>query len=159
MKEIINKLNINILESYINEQKDFCTNPKKYYNKLIEDQIKLQNINLNGISYQIYIYKDNNFMSSDLNLYKSYETNETINILKALEFYKLKNNIFNNKDIFILDIGGNIGWYPSFLGRFGYSILTFEPLERNYYILKKNVCMLNIFLYLIYIGVILIKGQ
>ena len=93
--------------------------------------------------YQMYIYKDKNFMTHDFNLYKSFETKETINILKALEFYKVKNNIFNNKDIFILDIGGNIGWYPSFLGRFGYSILTFEPFERNYYLLKKNYCMLN----------------
>ena len=91
----------------------------------------------------MYIYKDKNFMTHDFNLYKSFETKETINILKALEFYRVKNNIFNNKDIFILDIGGNIGWYPSFLGRFGYSILTFEPFERNYYILKKNYCMLN----------------
>ena len=137
----INK--INILEPYINEQNDFCVNQKKYFNKLLEDQIKLQNINLNGMIYQMYIYKDKNFMTHDFNLYKSFETKETINILKALEFYRVKNNIFNNKDIFILDIGGNIGWYPSFLGRFGYSILTFEPFERNYYILKKNYCMLN----------------
>ena len=137
----INKLNI--LEAYINEQNNFCVNPKKYFNKLIEDQIKLQNISLNGMSYQMYIYKENNFMTKDFNLYKSFEAKETINILKALEYYKVKNNIFNNKDIFFLDIGGNIGWYPSFLGRFGYSILSFEPLERNYYILKKNYCMLN----------------
>ena len=134
---------MNILEPYINEQNDFCINQKKYFNKLIEDQIKLQNINLNGMIYQMYIYKDKNFMTHDFNLYKSFEKKETINILKALEFYRVKNNIFNNKDIFILDIGGNIGWYPSFLGRFGYSILTFEPFERNYYILKKNYCMLN----------------
>ena len=42
----------------------------------------------------------------------------------------------------MLDIGGNIGWYPSYLGRFGYSILTFEPFEKNYYILRKNICHL-----------------
>ena len=43
----------------------------------------------------------------------------------------------------MLDIGGNIGWYPSFLGRFGYSILSFEPLETNYYVLNKNYCLMN----------------
>lgn len=137
----INKLNI--LEPYINEQNDFCVNQKKYFNKLIEAQIKLQNISLNGMTYQMYIYKDNNFMTHDLKLYNSFETKETINILKALEYYRVKYTIFNNKDIFILDIGGNIGWYPSFFGRLGYSILSFEPLEKNYYILKKNYCMLN----------------
>ena len=43
----------------------------------------------------------------------------------------------------MLDIGSNIGWYPSFLGRFGYSIISFEPFEINYYILNKNFCLLN----------------
>lgn len=43
----------------------------------------------------------------------------------------------------MLDIGGNIGWYPSFLGRFGYTILTFEPYPQNYYLSKRNYCLLN----------------
>lgn len=43
----------------------------------------------------------------------------------------------------MLDIGGNIGWYPSFLGRFGYSILSFEPFETNLYVLRKNYCLIN----------------
>ena len=43
----------------------------------------------------------------------------------------------------MLDIGGNIGAYPSFLGKFGYSILTFEASPRNYYILNKNYCLIN----------------
>ena len=42
----------------------------------------------------------------------------------------------------MLDIGGNVGWYPSLLGRYGYSILSFEAFERNYYVEKKNVCHL-----------------
>ena len=33
----------------------------------------------------------------------------------------------------MLDIGGNIGWYPSLLGRYGYTILTFEAYPNNYY--------------------------
>ncbi len=43
----------------------------------------------------------------------------------------------------MLDIGGNLGWYPSFLGRYGYTILTFEPFPFNYYFSKKNYCLLN----------------
>ena len=42
----------------------------------------------------------------------------------------------------MLDIGGNVGWYPSLLGRYGYSILTFEASEKNSYVLKKNFCNL-----------------
>ena len=56
---------------------------------------------------------------------------------------KKKKKILNKKDIFILDIGGNIGAHTSFLGRFGYSILTFEASPRNYYILNKNYCHIN----------------
>ena len=48
-------------------------------------------------------------------------------------------NIINNKDIFMLDIGGNIGWYPSILGRYGYSILSFEAFEKNNYVAKKII--------------------
>ena len=38
------------------------------------------------------------------------------NIKEALKFYASKYNITNNKDIFMLDIGSNVGWYPSLLG-------------------------------------------
>ena len=44
----------------------------------------------------------------------------------------------------MLDIGGNIGWYPSLLGRYGYTILTFEPYPNNYYRNRKNCCLLKI---------------
>ena len=43
----------------------------------------------------------------------------------------------------MLDIGGNLGVYPSFLGKFGYSIITFEASPRNSYILYKNYCLIN----------------
>ena len=43
----------------------------------------------------------------------------------------------------MLDIGGNIGAYPSFLGKLGYSVITFEASPRNYYIINKNYCHIN----------------
>ena len=63
----------------------------------------------------------------------AFEKEPSINIFNALKYYKTKNHIINNKDIYMLDIGGNIGWYPSFLGRYGYTILSFEPFEINNY--------------------------
>ena len=39
----------------------------------------------------------------------------------------------------MLDIVGNIGWYPSILGRYGYSILSFEAFEKNNYVAKKII--------------------
>ena len=74
---------------------------------------------------------------------KIFEKKESLNILNALIFFGKKNKIKKNKDIIMLDIGGHIGWYPSFLGRYGYSILSFEPLPYNFYISNKNYCLLN----------------
>ena len=135
--------NKNLIESFIKEQNDFCDNPNKYYNKQIEDKIILRNVKINGISYEMYVFNDKNFITNEFQLYGAFEVKETINILNALKYYATKKNISNNKDIYMLDIGGNIGWYPSFLGRYGYSILTFEPFENNYYVLRKNYCLLN----------------
>ena len=137
------ELNKKILEPYIEKQRDFCVNPQKYYNEQIENEIKLQKIIVNDISYEMFIYTGVDIVSKTITIYKQYEGLETINILNALKCYGKKNNIKRNKDIFMLDIGGNIGWYPSFLGRFGYTILTFEPMEKNYYLLRKNFCYIN----------------
>ena len=135
-------LNQKILESYINKQNDFCTNPDKYYNKEIEEEIKLHRVKFNDIEFSMFMYKGQDIVSKTLTVYTKFEPKETDNILYALKYYGEKKNIKNNKDIFMLDIGGNIGWYPAYLGRFGYSILTFEPFEKNYYILRKNICHL-----------------
>ena len=57
-----------------------------------------------------------------------------------MNYYSNKTKI-KNEDIYILDIGANIGWYSITLGRFGYKIIGFEPSEINFYILKKNYCL------------------
>ena len=136
------EINNNILNSYIEKQNDFCINPEKYYNKEIEDSIKLCPVILNNIKYNMFIYKGLDVVSKTIVYDKYFEPTETNNIYLALKYYGKKNKITNNKDIFMLDIGGNIGWYPIFMGRFGYSIITFEPFERNYYVLRKNYCYL-----------------
>ena len=141
----INTLNAyNIIQKYTFLQNDFCKNPNKYYNKQYEDLIGLTNFSSLNLSYQIYIYqKFDKYMSDGIKRRRSYEEFHMLNFLKALRYYSKKNNIKNNKDIFVLDIGGNIGAYPSFLGRFGYSILSFEASPRNYYILNKNYCLIK----------------
>ena len=45
------------------------------------------------------------------------------------------------KDVYVLDIGANIGWYSIFLGNNGFNIISFEPSKTNYYILLKNYCL------------------
>ena len=135
--------NDSIIEPYIKSQKDFCENPNKYINQKYEDEIFLHDVKINELKYKMYIFKSTNFILNEFNLYGAYEVPLSNNIIKALKFYGENKNISNNKDIFMLDIGGNIGWYPSLLGRYNYTILSFEPFERNYYVSKKNYCYLN----------------
>ena len=62
-------------------------------------------------------------MSNEIINTAKYEPIHMSNFLDALKYYGEKNHINKNEDIFMLDIGGNLGVYPLFLGNFGYSIL------------------------------------
>ena len=57
-----------------------------------------------------------------------------------MNYYSSLKNITND-NIYILDIGSNVGWYTLFLGKLGYKILAFEPSDVNMYILRKNFCL------------------
>lgn len=134
----------NIIENYVKQQNKFCDSFTNYNNSKYEELIKLSNFSFKGLSYQIYIYiKNDNHISNRIIKTGKFEPNAMSNFLKALKYYGKIKNILNNKDIYVLDIGGNIGAHTSFLGKFGYSILTFEASPRNYYILNKNYCLIN----------------
>jgi len=74
---------------------------------------------------------------SNSNQWEPYDSKKLIN---ALNYYSLLKNIAND-NIYVLDIGANIGWYTLFLGKFGYKVLSFEPSDVNMYILRKNFCL------------------
>ena len=133
-----------IVEQYIKQQNKFCDSPNEFYNQQYEDLIKLTDFSFKGISYQMYVYKKyDNHMSNEIIRTSKYEPDCMSNFYDALNYYAKKNNIQNNRDIYMLDIGGNIGAYPSFLGKLGYSVITFEASPRNYYIINKNYCHIN----------------
>jgi FkbM family methyltransferase len=129
-----------INEKLIKKQNNFCKNMSKYNNEDFENKIKLSNINFNNISFTIFIYKEKDIVSNDISYNHIYEKNETYNILDGLNFYPKKKNLINN-NIYIIDVGGNVGWYTILLGKLGYNVITFEPLKMNYYILNKNYCL------------------
>ena len=133
----------NIVEPYIKAQKDFCENNNKYINEKYEKEIILVDAKINELTFKIYIFKAHGFIISAFKTDGAYEITISKYIIEALLFYSSKKHIKNNKDILILDIGANIGWYPSLLGRYGYTILSFEAFEKNNYVAKKNYCYLN----------------
>ena len=139
-----NNNNNYLIEKYIKRQNNFCNYPDKFYIQEFEESIKLTNFSFRNISYQMYIYKYlDNYMSNEILNTGKYEPYHMSNFLDILKYYGEKNNIIKNEDIFMIDIGGNMGAYPSFLGRFGYSIITFEASPRNSYIIYKNYCHIN----------------
>jgi FkbM family methyltransferase len=111
-------------------------------NTKIEDKIKMVNIKFSNSNFDMFIYKSNDFLSNAISGSGSWETNETNNLLSLLDYYSRKKNIERN-DIYVLDIGANIGWYTFILGNKGYNIISFEPSTTNYYILNKNYCLNN----------------
>ena len=130
------------LSYYQNKQNNFCENIGKVYNKQLEKNIMLFNISLNGTNFEMFIFKNNDYMSEQIQLKKYYEKDGTLNMLNALQYYADKHD-YENDDIMIIDMGANIGWYTIFFGLFKYSVLAFEPYPENYYILKKNYCRNN----------------
>jgi len=139
---------INSAEKIIKEsfeiQKDFCNNPNKYFNKQYENMIKLTDFRFKNIFYQLFVYKKgDNHMSNFIMRTKGYDINEMTNFYDILEHYRKEKNILNKKDVYMLDLGGNLGVYPSYFGRLGYTVISFEASPRNYYLLKKNYCQIN----------------
>ena len=81
----------------------------------------------------MYVYSQNDsYMSNEIINTKQYEPSVMSNFYDILQHYKKIKNILNNKDIYVLDIGANIGAFPSFLGKLGYSVISFEASPRNY---------------------------
>ena len=141
LNKLKNPFNNNIMKEYIERQKNFCQYPEKFYNQEYEKLIKLTNFSFRNISYQMYVYnKVDRYISNMIIRTHQYENIHMSNFLDILIYYGKKNNIKKNEDIFMLDIGGNLGVYPLFLSKFGYSIITFEASPRNSYILNKNYC-------------------
>ena len=60
--------------------------------------------------------------------------------MNALQFYSKKKNL-ENKDIYFIDIGANIGCHSFLIGKHGYKVLSFEANKINTYILYKNYCL------------------
>ena len=116
--------NNNILTEYKNEQNNFCNAINKE-NKGIEDQIKLANVSFKNISFNMYVYKGKDVVSKSIINSKIYEKDDINNVLNALEYYSNKKNI-KNKDIYILDIGANVGIYTFVLDKYNNKVISFE---------------------------------
>ena len=146
---LYNKISINNLykifteiinQKYKEEQNFFCDNLQILSNNGFENQIIKANVDFNNKIYDMYVFSGSDAVSRSIIKRKKWEGHSTLKILEALNFYTNKTKS-KNGELYILDIGANIGWYSFYLGKYGYNIMSFEPSERNFYILKKNYCL------------------
>lgn len=130
----------NKLEKLKKEQIDFCNNPQQSNIKEYEEQITIANISLLSQLFNMYVYKYDDVISTEILNNQNWEGDKTNNLLTALLYYSALLNV-NAQDIYVLDIGAKIGWYSLFIAKYGYNIISFEPSEINNYILKKSLCI------------------
>ena len=129
-----------IKKKYIENQLHFCHSNDLFLNTEIENKIQNVKAQLNDISFNMYVYKDNDVVSKLIRTAGNWEATSTNDIIKGLDYYSNKKKL-NKNEITILDIGANVGWYSFYLAKAGYEVISFEVSHRNDYILKKNYCL------------------
>ena len=139
-EKLYEEFNEDILNKYKEQQNEFCINENKYYNLEYEKKIKEVNVEFLAKSFKMYVYNSQDIVSNSISFSKKWEGEETVKLLKALNFYSYQKNIAK-ENIYVLDIGSNVGWYTFYLAKYGYKILSFEPSNLNMYILSKNYCL------------------
>ena len=130
----------NIMEKIKKEQTEFCINNQNNFIKEYEEQITLAKVCLLSQLFDMYVYKNNDIISTEILNTQSWDGDKINNLLTPLLFYSIIKKL-KPQDIYVLDIGAHIGWYSLFIAKFGYNIISFEPSEINNYILNKNLCI------------------
>lgn len=134
------KFDENILQQIKSQQMEFCNNENKYIKAKFEQQIKLVKVDFLEKKFDIYVYTNDDIVSISISYSKNWEPRETKKLINALNYYSSLKNITSD-NIYILDIGSNVGWYTLILAKFGYKILAFEPSDVNMYMLRKSFCL------------------
>ena len=104
------KFNENINKLYIQLQNNFCEKENESLIEEYENKITQVNANFGGKSFDLFVYKSNDIISESITILHNWEEEHTTKIVTALEYYAKKKKL-KNKDIYLLDIGSNIGWY------------------------------------------------
>ena len=125
---------------YIENQLHFCNSNDLFNDPEIENRINKVKASLNGISFDMYVYKNNDVVSKLISNVRNWEATSTNYLIKSLDYYSQKKKLSKN-DITILDIGANVGWYSFYFSKMGYELISFEVSHTNDYILKKNFCL------------------
>ena len=125
-----------IKKKYMDNQINFCNSNDLFLDIDMENKIKKVNAHLNGISFNMFVYKENDVVSKFISSSGNWEAKSTNDLIKCLDYYSQKKKLSKN-EITIIDIGANVGWYSFFFAKAGYELISFEVSHMNGYILKK----------------------
>jgi hypothetical protein len=117
-------------QKYLFQQEFFCRNQILLNNTLIEERIKVAKVRFDDETFEMFVYKRNDFISNEISLKGVWEYKDSKILFSALHYYSNKKKI-TNKETYVLDLGANIGWYSLLFGKQGYNLLSFEPSKIN----------------------------
>ena len=136
----IEKFDENLKNKIIQNQGHFCKSNDLFRRPDLDTVIKTTQKKFENVSFSMYVYSSNDFISNKILKDGSWEKEISINFLKCLKYYSEKMKLSKNQ-VTVLDIGANLGWYSYLLGNAGYEIIAFEASHINDYILKKTFCL------------------
>ena len=141
-KEItkIEQFDENLKNKIIENQGHFCKSNDLFRRPDLDTVIKTTQNKFENVSFSMYVYKENDYISNSILKAGFWEKEISINFLKCLKYYSEKMKLSKHQ-VTVLDIGANLGWYSYLLGNAGYEIIAFEASHINDYILKKTFCL------------------
>ena len=106
----------NTLEKLKRQQIEFCKNNNNQNNfiKEYEEQITLTKVCLLSQLFDMYVYKNNDIISTEIINTQSWDGDKINNLLTPLLYYSIIKSL-KPQDIYVLDIGSHIGWYSLFI--------------------------------------------
>lgn len=119
----------------------YCDTIDIQFDKDIDEYITKKQLSVEGMNFEMYVYRSGDIVSDNIIRGGSWEIGEVRQILYGLESHQKKMNIHKNGEVMFLDVGGQIGWYTTIIGRKGYKVFSFEPMKINQYIIRHNLCM------------------
>ena len=136
----IEKFDEKLKNKIIENQGHFCKSNDLFRRPDLDTVIKTTQNKFENVSFSMYVYKENDYISNSILKAGFWEKEISINFLKCLKYYSEKMKLSKNQ-VTVLDIGANLGWYSYLLGNAGYEIIAFEASHINDYILKKTFCL------------------
>jgi len=87
----------------------------------------------------MYVYAKDDIVSANI-MENKYWGGNTADLMKRhLDHYASRHGLKPN-DIYMIDVGANVGWYTLFVANLGYRVISIEPMITNEVVLRSTLC-------------------